>query len=317
MINRAGIVRRKGEVMLLLRLIKRNMLVYCRDRSNIFFSLLSMLIIIGLMVVFLGKNNADSIINLLNQYGGERDTAVDRANAEQLVMLWTLAGIVVVNAVTITFTMVGIMVEDEAQKRLSSFYVSPVNRAVFVMGYVIAAIVMGIIMCGLTVIIGETYIGFTGGTIISFAMAGKVLLFIIINVFTSASMVFLLANFVHSLSALSGLGTIIGTLVGFVAGIYLPIGSLPEKVQTVLKCFPLLHGCSFLRDTFTGQVLADTFSNCPPQLIDEYKQYMGITILFDGNEISGVLSMSFLVISGIILLAIAAFMQRRRNVMSR
>ncbi len=72
-------MRRKGVRMLLLRLIKRNILVYSRDRSNIFFSLLSMLIIIGLMVVFLGKMNADNVVNLLNEYGGTRDAAADRA----------------------------------------------------------------------------------------------------------------------------------------------------------------------------------------------------------------------------------------------
>lgn len=303
--------------MLLLRLVKRNILVYTRDRANIFFSLLSMLIIIGLMVVFLGKMNADNVISLLNQYGGNRDEVIDRANAEQLVMLWTLAGIVVVNSITITLAMVGIMVEDEAQKRLSSFYVSPVNRAVFVMGYVIAAIIMGILMCILTVAIGEAYIGFTGGSLFSAAQLGKILLYIIVNVFTSAGMVFLMANFVHSQSAFSGLSTIVGTLVGFFAGIYLPLGMLPEKVQTVLKCFPLIHGCSFLRDAFTSEILADTFSNCPQELISGYKEYMGITVLFDGNVITKEFKMAILVISGIILISISAIIQRRRNVMSR
>jgi multidrug/hemolysin transport system permease protein len=310
-------MRRKGVRMLLLRLIKRNILVYSRDRSNIFFSLLSMLIIIGLMVVFLGKMNADNVVNLLNEYGGTRDAAADRANAEQLIMLWTLAGIVVVNTVTITFSMVGIMVEDEVYKKLSSFYVSPVNRAVFVLGYILSAIIMGIIMCVLTVVIGEAYIGLTGGTIIPLALAGKILLYIILNVFTSACLVFLLVNFVHSQSALSGLGTIVGTLVGFVAGIYLPLGMLPERVKDVLLCFPLVHGSSFLREAFTGKIMQETFANCPQELIDGYKDYMGITIRFDGNEVGLGFKMAFLAVSGIILIGIAAILQRRRNVMSR
>jgi multidrug/hemolysin transport system permease protein len=303
--------------MLLLRLIKRNILVYVRDKANIFFSLLSMLIIIGLMVVFLGKMNADNVVSLLSQYGGTRDTAADRANAEQLVMLWTLAGIVVVNSITITLSMVGIMVEDQAQKRLSSFYVSPVNRAVFVMGYVIAAAIMGVIMCVLTFAIGEAYIGLTGGTLISAAGIGKILLYIFINVFTSASIVFLLANLVHSQSAFSGLSTIVGTLVGFLAGIYLPLGMLPEKVQLVMKCLPLIHGCSFLREAFTQQALVDTFTNCPTELVNGYKEYMGMTVLFDGRVVSDGFKVAFMVISGIILIGISAFMQRRRNVMSR
>ena len=303
--------------MLLFRLIKRNILVYTRDRSNIFFSLLSMLIIIGLMVVFLGKMNADSVVNLLNQYGGERDAALDLSNAEQLVMLWTLAGIVVVNSITITLSMVGIMVEDEAQKRLSSFYVAPVSRWIFVLSYIIAAIIMGILLCSLTVVIGMTYIVLTGGSMLSLSVIGKVFLYILLNVFTSASMVFLIANFIHSQSAFGGLSTIIGTLVGFLAAIYLPMGMLPEKVQDVLKCFPLLHGSSFLRDLLTKDIIATTFTNCPEELISGYREYMGITLLSNGEIISTTIRVAFMVISGIIFIGIAAILQRKRNVMSR
>ncbi|HWT74715.1 MAG TPA: ABC transporter permease [Mobilitalea sp.] len=303
--------------MLLARLIKRNILVYARDRSNIFFSLLSMLIIIGLMVIFLAKMNADNVVGLLNQYGGVRDEAVDRSNVEQLVILWALAGIVVVNSVTITLTMIGIMVEDEVHKKLSSFYVSPVNRGVFVMGYIISAIIMGTVMCVLTLAIGEAYIGIMGGTLLTLNQVIKILYYIILNVFTSAGMVFFMVNFVHSRSALSGLDTIVGTFVGFMAGIYLPMGMLPEKVQTVLKCLPLVHGCSFLRDTITQQSIAATFSNCPQELIDGYKEYMGITVSFNDKLVSGGIKVAFLVISGIIFIAVSAIMQRRRNVMSR
>jgi multidrug/hemolysin transport system permease protein len=213
--------------------------------------------------------------------------------------------------------MVGIMVEDEARKRLSSFYVTPVNRTVFVFSYIISAIVMGVIMCSLTVFLGEAYIGLTGGSILSVAALGKIFLYIILNVFVSASMVFLIANFVHSQSAFSGVSVIVGTLVGFLAAIYLPMGMLPEKVQNVLKCFPLLHGCSFLREAFTGQILADTFTNCPQQLIDGYKEYMGITLLYDGDVIQSNLKIAFMVISGIIFIGIASILQRKRNVMSR
>lgn len=303
--------------MLLLKLIKRNILVYLRDRSNIFFSLLSMLIIIGLMMVFLGKMNADNVVNLLNQYGGVRDTTVDRENAEQLIRLWTLAGIVVVNAVMITYFMLGIMVEDEAQKRLSSFYVSPVNRVVFVLGYIFAAVVMGVIMCCLTVAVGEGYFAVIGVKLLTLQQLWKIFVFIILNVFTASSMVFIILNFVHTSSALSGLGTIIGTLVGFIAGIYLPMGMLPEKVQTVMKCFPFVHGSSFLRDVFTNEILEKTFQNCPQEVINGFQKYMGITLTFQDEVLSSEIRIAFMVISGIIFIGISAFLQRRRNVMSR
>lgn len=303
--------------MLLLRLMKRNILVYIRDKSNIFFSMLSMLIIIGLMVIFLGKMNADNVVALLKQYGGQRDAAADQKNAEQLIMLWTLAGIVVVNSVMITYSMIGTMVEDEIQKRLSSFYVSPVKRLVFVMGYIFAAIAMAVIMCSLTVLIGEVYFGVIGADLFTPVQLGKIFLFIILNVFVSSSLVFLILNFVHTQGALSGLGTIVGTLVGFMSAIYLPMGMLPSKVQLVLECFPMIHGSSFLREIFTHDIMAKTFQNCPQEMIDEYNKFMGMTIYFNDKVISGVIKVTFLAISGIIFIVVSAFLQKRRNVMSR
>lgn len=303
--------------MLLLRLVKRNILIYVRDKSNIFFSLLSMLIILGLMVVFLGKMNADTVTDLLKQYGGVRDAAADKDHAEQLVMLWTLAGIVVVNSVMITLVMVGMMVEDEVQKRLSSFYVSPVNRFVFIMGYIISAIVLGVTICVLTVAVGEGYFAIIGVDLLTLEQLGKIFIYIILNVFVSASMVFLILNFVHTQSALSGLSTIIGTLVGFMACIYLPMGMLPEKVQTVIKCFPMIHGSSFLRDIFTKEIMIKTFENCPEKLISDYKEYMGMTVTYNNNVISDVKKVAFLAACGIIFIGISAILQKRRNVMSR
>lgn len=303
--------------MLLLRLIKRNILLYARDRSNIFFSLLSTIIVIGLMVLFLGKMNVDNIVYLLEDYGGVRDTAADRANAEQLIVLWTLAGIVVTNSVSISLMMIGFMVEDQAWKRLPSFYVSPVNRGVFVMGYVIAAMIMSVLMCIFTMIIGEAYIVLKGGTIFSLATIIKILLYILLNVFTSTSMVFLMANLVRTLSAFSGLSTIVATLVGFFAGIYLPMGMLPENVQTLLKCFPLIHGCSFLRETFTADVFDKTFTGSPGEMIAKYKEAMGITIYFGDEVVSDGFKMAFLIASGVIMIVISAIIQRKRYAMSK
>ena len=303
--------------MTLLYLIKRNIFVYARNRANVFFSLLSMLIIIGLMAIFLGDMNVENVINLLNQYGGVRDTVADRENAKQFVLLWTLAGIIVVNTVTITLSMVGFMVEDEDQKRLSSFYVSPVNRAIFVMGYILAAVVMGLIMCILTLMLGQVYVLLTGGTLLKFVQVIHILLIILLNVFMSSSLVFFIVNFVHSTSAFSGLSTIIGTLVGFLSAIYLPMGTLPSNVQNILKSLPLLHGCSLMRDALTRDILIATFQNCPNELIDEFKEYMGISINMGNQAISNQFKVAFLLISGIILIIVSAMIQRKRNTVIR
>lgn len=302
--------------MTLVRLVQRNILVYTRDRSNVFFSLLSMLIIIGLMAIFLGNLNVESIVDLLSETG-VRNVAADRENAENLVLLWTLAGIIVVNALTITLAMAGIMVEDEEKKRLHSFFVAPVRRSVLVLGYIIAAFIMGIIMCLLTLILGEGFVLLTGGTLLSLASLTEVLFFIILIVFMASSLVFLITNFVHTTSAFAGLSTIIGTLAGFLAAIYLPIGALPATIQNSLKVFPLLHGCSLVREAFTKEMLQVTFAGCPDEMINGYKEYMGINIKWGETLIGDSGKIAFLIVSGIVFILIAAFIQKRRNTVSR
>lgn len=303
--------------MLLLQLVKRNILIYIREKSSVFFSLLSAMIIIGLMVIFLGKMNSDEVVSLLQQYGGERDTLTDQSNATQLVFMWSLAGIVVVNSVSITLTMIGEMVTDETSNRLSSFYVSPVNRILFVLGYIVAAIIMGILMCFLTVIIGEFIIYYNGGTFLTLAQTLRILLYIVINVFISSCMIFFIANFVHSNSAFSALATIMGTLVGFLSGIYLPMGMLPEKIQTVLKLIPILHGSSLMRDAFTKEAIETTFRGMPEELVQGYQEFMGISITWQGDVIENNTKIAFLLVSGVLLIVISVMLQKRRNVMRR
>ena len=43
-------------------LLRRNVLLYFRDGTAVFFSLLSMLIVLALMVVFLGNMNSENVV---------------------------------------------------------------------------------------------------------------------------------------------------------------------------------------------------------------------------------------------------------------
>lgn len=300
----------------ILNLVKRNTLVYFRDRTAVLFSLLSMLIVIGLMVVFLGTMNVDSIVNILSEYGGVRDAAVDRTNAEFLVLMWTIAGIIVVNAVTVTLTIIGIMVQDEEAGRLASFYVAPIDRIKIVLGYIISAIFIGIIICVLTFVIGELYVLSVGGEILGIIATLKILGMIVANVFVSASAMILLASVVHSESAWSGLGTIVGTLVGFVGGIYLPMGALPESVQSVLKCFPVLHGTAMIRNVFTEAALDKTFVGAE-QILVGYKDEMGITVSLNGSIVSSTFQMIFILSCGIVAVIVATLLLKKRAIRDR
>lgn len=285
-----------------LQLVKRNSLMYLRDKSSVFFSMLSMLIVLGLMVVFLGNMNRDNVVNLLSEYGEDRNTDVDMENAEHLIEMWTVAGILVVNAVMVTLTVIGTRIQDEEKKRLQSFYVAPVKPVKIALGYIFSALFIGTIMCILTLAVAEAYIFFKGGSILDLKETLTVIGLILLNVFLYSCILFFVGMFVKSDSAWSGFGTVIGTLVGFVGGIYLPVGFLPEKVQTVLKALPVLHGNVMMRDIFTKRALEETFAGVPKEVVAEYKNYMGITVEVGGEVVSLEIQVAFLLGFAIIMI---------------
>ena len=188
-------------------MVKRNILVFIRDYAAVFFSVLSMLIILLLMVVFLGKMNTDNVLWLLSEYGGERDALQDEKNAQYLIQMWTLAGILTVNTVTVSLTVMQTMVRDEVKGHLASFYVAPVKRIKIVFGYILAAWAIGSGMSFLTLLIGEVYMVMQGYAFLEVSVMMKALGMIMLNAFVYSTIGYLLALFIHSESAWGGMLT--------------------------------------------------------------------------------------------------------------
>lgn len=300
-----------------LYLTKRNSLVYLRDRKAVFFSVLSMLIVLGLMVIFLGSMNSQDLVSLLRQYGGERDLARDEENARELIQMWTLAGILVVNSVTVTLTVIGTMVQDEEQSRLASFYVTPVRRSKLVLGYVLAAWLTGAGLSMLTLAAGEIYMVSQGWGLLPAPVLAAMCGMILLNTFVYASLGYLLAMFIHSYSAWGGMLTIVGTLVGFAGGIYLPMSAFSERLQMVLKCLPILQGISMMRRVCLEEITETTFQGMPSQAVEIFQEKMGITLTAGDKIISVGEQFCILMLYGILAIGIAVILNKRRKLKDR
>lgn len=300
-----------------INLTRRNCMVFLRDRPAVFFSLLSMFIVLVLMGIFLGNMNVESVTDLLQKYGGQRDALLDQENAEHLVQYWTLAGLMVVNAVTVTLSVIGIMVDDANDNRLESFYTAPVNKGVLAVSYITAAVIIGTVFCMLTLTVSLLYIQASGGTMLSFISLALILLYTLLNTSIFSVIMYLAALFVKSSSAWSGVATVVGTLVGFVGAIYLPMGALPEGVAKVLKYIPILHGTSIMRKVCCKEALAAAFEGLPKEAAEGYREYMGIDVIIGKHQAEDRLQILFLCICGMIALAAVILTARRKTVSDR
>ena len=259
----------------------RNLKNYFRDKGSVFFSLLSMLIVIFLMVFFLGDMYIENTVDLLGAFPG-RDEAMDRKNAELLILIWNFAGILSINAVTVTLAVYSIMIKDRVTGKLSSIYTAPVSRGVITGGYIAAAWIASMLVCTITLFITEIFGIIKGLDAFSFVTHMQLMGLIAVNSFVYAAFMYLLALIAKTEGAWSGIGTVIGTLVGFLGGIYVPIGSLAKSIGNIMKCTPVIYGTSMFRSIMTKDIAETTFLGVPEEVLEEYRIVTGIHLeLFD------------------------------------
>lgn len=283
----------------MIQFAKRNLLVFFKDRSAVFFSLLASFIIIGLYVLFLGdlwKSSLDEI-----------------ENVGVLMNSWVMAGLLATTSVTTTMGAFEIMVNDKARKISKDFYSSPIKRNSLAGGYVLSAFIIGLIMSLITLILAETYIVAEGGKLLDIKAMAKVIIIIILADFVNTAMVFFITTFFESNNAFSTASTVIGTLIGFITGIYLPIGQLPEGVQWIIKLFPTSHAAVLLRQTMMEESMVNSFKDIPKEYVVDFKETMGVYFKFGEHKVSSIESLVILLGVGALFFALAVVNVSRKK----
>ncbi len=296
---------------------KRNLFVYFRNRSTVFFSVLSALILLGIMVIFLGSSASTDLTDVLNKYGKNRDAAADTQNAAQLIRLWILGGMLGVNSVTVSLTSIGAMVQDEECGRLTAFYAAPVRRLYLTLGYIFSAWACGMLICLVTLGAGELFFVLKGFPAFDLQTNLKLTGILMLNVFVFSAIGYLMALFIHSASAWSGMLTVIGTLVGFAGGTYISVGSMSAGLQTVLKCLPVLHGTAMLRRVCTDAAAKVLFDGLPDAVLPVFQEKMGIVLKQGTAEISTGSQVGFLLLWAAAAIAAAAVIGKNRKTKDR
>lgn len=266
-------------------LTKRNLLLYFRDKGAVFFSLLSMVIIIALMLLFLGDMHIDSITEMLVELP-EHDTSDDKNNAELFMLAWTMAGIIPINAAMVALSALSSIIKDRTTGKSAAINSAPVSRLCVTISYIAAACLASVAICTITLAISESYLCIKGMTAFTLCEHIKLFGMILVNSFTYSAIMYLCAIFVNSEGAWSGLGTVIGTLVGFLGGIYLPVGNLSDGLADFLSCTPVMYGTVMFRNIMTKTITDTTFADAPAKMTEETRKIMGIDYSAFGNCIS-------------------------------
>lgn len=249
-------------------MIKRHLKIYIRDKGTLISSLVAIFVTIGLYLLFLGNYLENTIDQSIGTNSGNF----------LFVNTWVLSGIIIVSSVTISLGVFGVKVKDYETGIYTSFAVSPVKKLAIVFSYIMAAWLMSLVVTLVVLLIWTLVMGILGYQIITVSTIPLLLIYITLNSLSATSFTFFVVNFVKSVTAFSSVSTILGTLTGFLAGIYLPIGALPSYVQYIMKFFPPTYGVAQIRSLLTKEPLKAITKGDSSSTVEQLKLDMGIHV---------------------------------------
>ena len=259
-------------------LVKRNMINYFYDKTSIFFSMLSVFILILVYVLFLGQLQVNTVIEEVGDIDG----------ISGLINSWLVAGLIVTSSVTVPMATMSDIVSDRENKVFQDFYIAPIKRSAIVFAYLISSVIIGVMMATLTFLLGMIYVGISTGIWISVFSIFQMFIVIILSSTLFASLSFVVLSFVKTTSAAGTINTLIGTMIGFFAGIYVPFGAFNSALlRQILEVNPAAQVVTLLRSIMMTPYLEIVFEGAPFSSLDGYKEAYGVTTTFFGNSISG------------------------------
>lgn len=250
-------------------LVGRNLRIYFRNRAVVLLSLLSAVILVLLYLLFLGSLQVENLREALPD-ASHNDIA-------WFVGSWLYSGIVMITTLSTGLAALGAYVDDRVSGRFKEFRVAPLRRWQLILGYQLSAVVVATFVSIVVLLAGALLLKLLyGHSPAALDLATSVGLIVLLAMAFAALSSFLL-TFVSSQGAYTAVSTIVGTLLGFLAGAYLPLGLLSPTMVNVLNVLPFSPAAMLLRGPLAGDAL-DALSANVPQARDAVASYYGFDL---------------------------------------
>lgn len=221
------------------------------------------------------------------------------------VTTWVFAGVIMITSLTTGLSGMNVFIEDKTTQRFNDFLVSPISRLQLTFGYLISAFTISVIMTVIIAAVGQGVLAANGG-----ALGGEQLLsvlgYVVLSCAVFSTMSALVATFIKSSGSFTAVATITGTALGFLAGAYIPVGSLPSGVANVINALPFAQSAMLLRQPFTKDSL-DQVTSGNAEAITELQTYFGIHGSVGDVDLSNGVMIAVMGIIGVVCVGLGAW----------
>lgn len=265
----------------MITLIKRNMKLFFYDKTAVFFSFMAVFVVLGLYVCFLGEMMIQPLKESFPQ------------TAREISDTWIMAGTLGIVSLTTSLSVLGIIIDDKSKGIRRDFEVSPLTSAKINTAYLLSTVIITCFVSLVTLCIGQLYIVAYGGVWLHIDTCLQLIGIMLLSVLSCTCMLYFMMSFFKSATSFSNVTTIIGTLSGFLMGIYVPVGALPNVLQTIISLFPPSHGASLYRNVMMQDVLERSFQG---PIDSSFKKQFGLMFQY-GDHMSTMMD-SILILLG-------------------
>ncbi|HRX44402.1 MAG TPA: ABC transporter permease [Acholeplasmataceae bacterium] len=243
----------------LMSLVKRNTLAFLRDKAAVFFSFLSVIILLALYFLFIGKQYTSDLTMVSNDMKIFLSVGV------------IMGGVLVINTVSLSLGVMGNIITDLQFKRLDAFLVTPVKRYKIILSYYITSIIVTVVLTLVMWFLTVLYVGIFSGYWYTFLTIIKVSGLLIFYTFISATLMIFLTTILKSVNAFGALSGVLGTFIGFISGIYMPLFVLGKSMVYVASLVPFTHMTILLKQV----LLKEPYALLPGEMVDEISGFYG------------------------------------------
>ena len=281
-------------------LIKRNVTMFFKDKGTFFTSLATPMILLVLYATFLSNVYEDSFRAAL-----PTGLLIDDSLINGLVGGLLLSSLLAVSAVTVPFCANLFMVQDRVTGARADLSITPVKSSSLALGYYLATVLNGLIICFVALTLGLVYLSIIGWYL-SFVDVLLLVLDVVMLVLFGTALSSLVCYPLSSQGAMSAVGSIVSSCYGFLCGAYMPISSFSKGLQNALVFLPGTHGTSLLRNHALSGVFEQMAEDqVPTEAVDALRSVADCKLSFFGHDVDK--WVMYLILVGAVVLLVAAY----------
>jgi multidrug/hemolysin transport system permease protein len=233
----------------ILALTKRDVRLFLRDKSTVFFSFLSTLILVALYFLFISKIYADSL-------SGGNGFPLDASAKNFIIYLQMMAGVLILNAMSLSMGVFSTIAKDFETRKIDSFLLTPIKIRDMLLSYYAGGFAVSFVLNLFTWLLSAALIGALTGYWVSAAAFMTGVGILAAASLISASLMLLLTAIVRSSAAIGVISGISGTFLGFLCGIYMPYTFLGRGAELVGSVLPFTHLAIWMKRTVLSDACA-------------------------------------------------------------